>query len=621
MQNMKRLMFGMLVSVMCVGGVASAYEPTAEWTTDRYGLEELNGVWGSGPNDVYVVGQVCAEMSKPTIGSTDEPTSKPVNEGGLIRHFNGVTWTSSIVGVWRLNAVWGSGTSFVLAVGDDSAIYRSTDGGVTWTLSNTGVPEFAILSGVWGTDENNVYVAGRTEYGESLVVRSTDGGATWVVNEPVCYSESGALSSLWGSGANDICVVSCGGDVLRTTDEGATWTVTSVTDGSGLVAIWGTASDNIYVVGSCGAIYRYNGADWLPAYAADPNMPIYETYTGVWGSSANDVYVVGNWGSVRHFDGTTWSDVAVGTEMNDCLNGVWGSASDDVYVVGTSSFYSGYGKRRSAKLESDGPSQEGMILHYWLSATLNASTTPVDGEVFVDGVSVGTGSYSGTVRVGEHVVSFGEVDGYVAPAMQAVEVTAGETTTVVGTYKGRGVLKISTTPVAGEILIDGASLGTGSVELSMPVGEYTVTFGAVEDYTTPASQTVAVTVGETTAVVGTYEEDVDPAPGDEVGTLAISTTPVNGEIFIDGVSVGTGSANRELAVGEYTVSFGDMEGYVTPADQTIAVTVDEETTVVGTYVLEDWLQKLVATHGCLALGGVCTALMLFGFFGLAMPKQ
>jgi hypothetical protein len=66
---------------------------------------------------------------------------------------------------------------------------------------------------------------------------------------------------------------------------------------------------------------------------------------------------------------------------------------------------------------------------------LSISTIPLRGAVYIDTLLKGKGFWSGNVSAGSHVVSFGEIDGYVAPSPQTVTVIANQTYYVIGTYK------------------------------------------------------------------------------------------------------------------------------------------------------------------------------------------
>ena len=66
---------------------------------------------------------------------------------------------------------------------------------------------------------------------------------------------------------------------------------------------------------------------------------------------------------------------------------------------------------------------------------LTVTTTPVRGDIYVDKIFKGTSYWSGNLSVGSHVVSYGNVDGYIAPSPQTVTIIADQTYYVIGAYK------------------------------------------------------------------------------------------------------------------------------------------------------------------------------------------
>ena len=55
------------------------------------------------------------------------------------------------------------------------------------------------------------------------------------------------------------------------------------------------------------------------------------------------------------------------------------------------------------------------------------------------------------------------------------------------------------------------------------------------------------------------------------GYLHIITSPVKGDIMVNGEYRGTGDINIELEQGTYSVSFGNVAGYITPQQLNITV--------------------------------------------------
>ena len=72
-------------------------------------------------------------------------------------------------------------------------------------------------------------------------------------------------------------------------------------------------------------------ADWCPVVST--GIDTRNALTAIWGSGKNDVWAVGSSGAVVHFDGSSWKPIPSGT--NQTLRGVWGSGPNDVWIVST----------------------------------------------------------------------------------------------------------------------------------------------------------------------------------------------------------------------------------------------------------------------------------------------
>lgn len=222
------------------------------------------------------------------------------------------------------------------------------------------------------------------------------------------------------------------------------------------------------------------------------------------------------------------------------------------------------------------------------TGTLSVDTTPVKGDILVDGASWGVAPQSKVIPVGSHTLSFGEVAGYTRPADQTIQVTEGQTTEATGTYtpfiypENTGTLEINTTPVKGEIFVDGESWGTGPQSKVVATGSHTLRFGPIEGYTPPMEQTISVVQSQITHFLGTYTLGTAPA---DTGTLTVDTVPVKAEVFVDGQSWGAAPQSQVIINGAHTISFGDVPGYVKPENQSVVITQGHLTQVTGTYYL------------------------------------
>lgn len=94
-----------------------------------------------------------------------------------------------------------------------------------------------------------------------------------------------------------------------------------------LHAIWGSAANDVWIVGGAGTTLHWNGAQWN----AEPSGT-HETLHGVWGTGPRDVWAVGTAGAIVHWDGQSWSQLSSTTTAD--LHDVWGSDANSVWVVG-----------------------------------------------------------------------------------------------------------------------------------------------------------------------------------------------------------------------------------------------------------------------------------------------
>jgi hypothetical protein len=333
---------------------------------------------------------------------------------------------------YHITALWGSGGSDIFAVGYAGAIFHYD--GVAWTrVANSGTQD---LYGVWGSAANDVYVVG-----DSGTILHYD-GTSW---STITSGTDEQLTAIWGTGSSDVFVLGYNGTVLHF--DGETWSSTDLGVSTWVAAIWGSGPNDVFVVGGIGTILHYNGTEWSAM-----NSGVTNALWSISGTGPDDVYVGGSQfatGSLLHYDGVSWSVVSI--ENAPSLAGVWCSDEGEVFAV------NGYLWKCDdavwAKVPADtskltygsnvwGSSSTGVytwgylgfIAHYASVGTLSIGTTPVSGEVFVDGESWGVVPVSKEIAFGQHTVSFGSKDGYATPADQTASVAAGQTTTITGTY-------------------------------------------------------------------------------------------------------------------------------------------------------------------------------------------
>lgn len=67
-----------------------------------------------------------------------------------------------------------------------------------------------------------------------------------------------------------------------------------------------------------------------------------------------------------------------------------------------------------------------------------------------------------------------------------------------------GMLKVVTTPIAGDVFVDGEYRGTGDIEIQIGPGQHSLVFGETPGYVTPNSISIEVFENRTTQVTAEY---------------------------------------------------------------------------------------------------------------------
>jgi hypothetical protein len=137
---------------------------------------------------------------------------------------------------------------------------------------------------------------------------------------------------------------------------------------------------------------------------------------------------------------------------------------------------------------------------------LRVTTSPaLASQILIDGVVRNSWGLDWLeLDPGTYTVSFTHVEGYTEPAPQQVTVTAGQTTTLAGSFTQRGSLRVITSPaVPATITVDGVPRNDWGLWTDMPTGNHQVCFGWAVGYTAPVCQTVNLTTAGAT-IQGTY---------------------------------------------------------------------------------------------------------------------
>lgn len=275
------------------------------------------GVWGSGPDDVYVLRHT---GSMPKGGDDDS----------YISHYGSSGWSSlRVYESTPLHTLWGKNASDIFAAGKSGVMLHYN--GTAWSPVVTGSNED--LLGVWGDSDSPTEAIAVGRNGIILRCNSTN-------CSPMNSTTARDIQAVWGASDGSLYfAVGSFGTIL--TSSGANWSQVYSPSTVQLEDVWGVSATGVFAVGEATeigteryyTILRYNGSQWS-RMTKTPKVPMGHTGTlrAVWGVSVNDVWAVGDDGIILHYTGSVWDVVASATTAR--LHDIWGSSADNIYTVG-----------------------------------------------------------------------------------------------------------------------------------------------------------------------------------------------------------------------------------------------------------------------------------------------
>jgi len=191
-------------------------------------------------------------------------------------------------------SLWCPNERFLLLAGAAGFIYKSTDGGVTWTaVEDAGIAATEYVC-VHADPTDTFCIAGGPA---DAIVLSEDGGETWQVSAAVTGG-GGDILSCWRFDENKMWVSTDDGELWYSNDAGVTWTEQTRFTGTGVGEIRDMYWNNEHVgwmvkdtAGPVGSIVRTmnGGYDWETM-----TTPVNAGLNAVMAPSVNLCYAVGN---------------------------------------------------------------------------------------------------------------------------------------------------------------------------------------------------------------------------------------------------------------------------------------------------------------------------------------
>ncbi len=269
-----------------------------EWTEVwREEYRDIEGLWGSGSDDVFAVGGLDPGES-------------------LVLHFDGESWTEMPMPEHqaKLYTVFGFAPNDVYAAGLAGIIMHYD--GIRWKVLSEAPADWDSITDIWGPSPQSVYFAA-----QEGVWRWDGTSMTRLFHWGPQRINHGAMA---GSGPDNLFTVGTHGSITH--HDGSSWTVMESGVSSLLTGVWTSGPENAYASGAKETLLHYDGTSW----SAIPPQGV-EGYGGVWGSADNDVYVAAENGLLLHYDGTEWTTIDTGTDW--WLKKISGTGPNDVWVA------------------------------------------------------------------------------------------------------------------------------------------------------------------------------------------------------------------------------------------------------------------------------------------------
>lgn len=277
-------------------------------------LEGLTGLWATGPNDVWGTEESSTRIVHGSRTAPGAPFQWQELTGYSFPYPVSFLRSTGPRDLWGLARWPYSSVYLVHGVLPDAG----ESGEPVWTT--TALPlsigwDFTV-NGFAITENKEVWVGGHVESwwapATARVFHGTpplteDGAYTWEESLSTDESLPTLVAGIWALRSDDVWVISNLGYAsepitkptvnYRRKKDGngsAAWTSVPNNSSATAVAVWGSGKDDVWTVGTSGAIRRWNGTNWSTSRISVNGTPIFKDLAAIHGSSANDIWAVGN---------------------------------------------------------------------------------------------------------------------------------------------------------------------------------------------------------------------------------------------------------------------------------------------------------------------------------------
>ena len=243
---------------------------------------------------------------------------------GFVMHSTGHDdWATSQLPVHEeATGIWGSSATDIFALNVNGTLFHLQSG--TWTALT--LPAWAPRATIWVLDANNVYLGGGFSTG---ILAHGSASGTWE-QVPMPEARSG-VQAVWGSASDNLYVANS--SILHQSGS-SEWREESIGGNGAAIGaidmISGSSATNLYAASDMGVFHSKGDGNWTPVTLPLRNgespycLFTYDDATTFVGGNKSGVYVSDASGA--------WKLIGVGTGGSH--RSIWAPSRDEVYVAG-----------------------------------------------------------------------------------------------------------------------------------------------------------------------------------------------------------------------------------------------------------------------------------------------
>jgi hypothetical protein len=215
---------------------------------------------------------------------------------------------------------------------------------------------------------------------------------------------------------------------------------------------------------------------------------------------------------------------------------------------------------------------------YVQGASVQATLKPSSAQWKVDDHPwVGSGTAVANLAPGNHAIRYQNVSGYQTPAMEIVNLAAGQAVAWDRSYVQAPQLRLMLLPPYARWRVDGGGWqDAGATVTDLAPGSHSVEYSRVSGFKSPPNETFTLTQAETVSQQRNYVQ---------LAQITVTLSQPAAAWRIDGGAwQPNGGIVSDLVPGTHSLSFSRVNGYSPLPDETVSLNEGQVATVIRTYL-------------------------------------